>query len=153
MFFFFPSNVFIYPFPSPTSHSSSSHSPLHSRGCSAFTMPPRSLGPQVSWGLSVSSPTEARPGTPLCQEPWTSLCMSLIGDSVSEGFLGYGLVETVSLPLESPNSIMEVPDFHPIDGYKYLLLSQSAASRAFLRTAMPGSHLSGHYIAQCALMG
>jgi hypothetical protein len=40
-----------------------------------------------------------------------------------------------------PNSATGVPNFSPMVGYKYLLLFQSTASRASLRTAMPSSLL------------
>jgi hypothetical protein len=52
---------------------------LSPRGCPPTTTRPRhSLGPQVSRGLSASSPTEARPGSPLlymCLRSRTSSCM------------------------------------------------------------------------------
>ena len=41
----------------------------------------------------------------------------------------------------SPYSTIGVADFSPMVGYKYLLLSQSAAGRASQGTAMSGSHL------------
>ena len=51
------------------------------------TRPPHSLKPQVSWGLGSSSPTEARPGSPLLYMWWgdgsADICY-LVGGSVSE---------------------------------------------------------------------
>lgn len=83
----------------PMSHSSLSHffSLLSLRGCPppSTTMLPPSLGPQDSLGLSASSPTEVRPGRPLlymCQGPWTSLCMLLVGASVSGSSMGSELL-------------------------------------------------------------
>ena len=53
------------------------------------TRPP-SLELQGSGGWSASFPTEAWPGRLLCQGPWTSPCMLLVGSSVSES--PWGLV-------------------------------------------------------------
>ena len=81
--------LFIYipnvaPHLGPPSQSSSLHppspSPLRVSSCSPFPSPkhPSSLEHQVSMGLGVSSPSEAKQGSPLlhmCQGPRTSLCM------------------------------------------------------------------------------
>ena len=67
---------------------------------------PCSLEPQVSRELGLSSPSETRPGRLLlymCQGPPTSLCMLLVGGSVSGISLESGLVETACLPMESPS--------------------------------------------------
>jgi hypothetical protein len=54
------------------------------------TRPPPFLGPQVSRGLSASSPTEAWPLLCLCQKPQTGLCVLLVGGSISGRPLGSG---------------------------------------------------------------
>ena len=60
------------------SHSFHSFSALSPSGCSPSRGIPTSLGPQVSWGLGASSPTEASPGSPLPYMCWgycTRPCM------------------------------------------------------------------------------
>ena len=96
--------------PGPHSHSSLSHSSslLPLKGCSPTpTRPSSSWGPQVSRELSISSPTEGRPGSPLLHmywEPWTSSCM-LPGWWLSVWELPQvGLFETAGLPMGSPSS-------------------------------------------------
>jgi hypothetical protein len=68
--------------------------------------------------------------------------------SVSERSHGFGLVETVGLPMGSPSSLSSFPnsttgilDSSTMVGCKYLCLSQSAACWASQRTAMLGSSL------------
>jgi hypothetical protein len=66
------------------------------------TRPPNSLGPQVSWGLGVSSLTESRPSSPLlymCWGPHTSWCMLPGGGSLSGRSWWFRLVETVGHPI------------------------------------------------------
>jgi hypothetical protein len=106
--------------PSPPSHNSStrSSSNLPWRGGSPLCPPTRhlsSLGPQVSQGLGASSPTEARPDSPLlymCQGPWLSPCI-LPGWWFSLWELqGSGLVESaglsMGLPFPSASSILSL---------------------------------------------
>lgn len=93
--------------------------------------PPSSLGPQVSQGLSIFSPAEARPGRHLlymCQEPQTDSCMLLVGGSVSGSSPG-------------PGQLRLLVFFSPMVGCKHLCLSQSAAGRASQRTALPSAPL------------
>jgi hypothetical protein len=98
--------------------------------------------------LGASSPTEARPGSPLLYICWdlglAHVCC-LVGGSVSERTQGFRLIETVvglamGLPSSSsassslsPNSTAGVSDFSLMVGCNYLLLSQSAACWASLR--------------------
>ena len=69
----------------------------YARAC--FPLPssrhPLSLEPQISGGLGSSSPTEARPDSPLlymCWEPWTSPCMltQSLGAPGNRGKSSYG---------------------------------------------------------------
>ena len=105
--------IFIVQFPSPptlSSHSSSSHSPspLSPRGCPlTHARPQHSLGPQVSQGLGTTSPTQARPGTPLlymCLAPRPGHKCCLVGGLVSERSQEFRLVETAGLPIGLPSS-------------------------------------------------
>ena len=60
------------------SHSFHSFSALSPSGCSPSRGIPTSLGPQVSWGLGASSPTEVSPSSPLLYMCWgycTRPCM------------------------------------------------------------------------------
>ena len=69
--------------------------------------PLHSLGPPVSQGLGASSPTEARPGSPLlymCQGQVPARVCCLVDGSVSERSLGSRLVETAGLPMGLPSS-------------------------------------------------
>jgi hypothetical protein len=57
----------------------------------------------------------------------------------------YGVAFLFSVFNLSPNSLIRVPEFGSVVGYKYLVLSQSAAGRASLRTAMSGcKHISNN---------
>lgn len=99
-FIYFHSSRFLPSPPLNHSYSSHSYSPWPLWGCSHHYHG-ASLNPQVSWGLSTAS-TEARPGRALlhmCQGPQTSLCMLLVGDSVSGSSLGSGLVKIAGLPM------------------------------------------------------
>lgn len=125
--------------------------PLASReDASSDIRPPPSLGPQIYPGLITFSNTEARPCRALlhmCQGSRTSPCMLLVGDSVFGNSMWSVLVATAGLALGllslSISSIIPLilPDFSPMVGFKYLLLSQTAAHRASQRTAMQGSCL------------
>jgi hypothetical protein len=94
--------------------------------------PPLPLWLQVSWRLITYSLTEARPLLYMCQGPWTSLCMFLVGGSVSGSSLGSELVEIAGLPMEllSPSASSVLPLIQPqgsrlqFNGWwKYLHLS------------------------------
>lgn len=103
------------------SHISSSHyfPPLPLRGCfPPNTRPLPSLGPQITQGLNISSPTKAWPGRLLlylCQWPLTDPYMLLVGCSVSGSSLGSELVETAGLPLGliSPSASSILPLIQP----------------------------------------
>jgi hypothetical protein len=90
-----------YPIPPP---------PCLQEGVPTTTRPPPSLGPQVSGILGTSSPTEARPVSPLlhmCQRGLKGLgpahVCCLIGGSVSGSSLGSELVEIDGLPMGLPS--------------------------------------------------
>jgi len=80
------------------------------------TRSPPSLGPPVSKGSRVCSPTEARPGRPLLYMCWqvgahgTARVWRLVHGSVSASSLGSWYVDTVSLSMELtsplPSSIL-----------------------------------------------
>lgn len=103
----------------PTAHSFLSHSSsLPQREGAPPISPPLFLGPQISRGLTTSSPL--RPDQAdllyLCQGPLTSLCMLLVGGS-SLSSLGSGSACWfscgVALPFSfnpSPNSTVGVPN-------------------------------------------
>ena len=70
-----PSHYLLLVCPSTAPHPISS---LVSKMFSIPARPPHSLGPQASGGLGASSPTEARPGSPLlymCWETQTPSCV------------------------------------------------------------------------------
>jgi hypothetical protein len=112
---------------------------------------PPFLGPNVSWGLDSSAPTEARPGSPLlyvCQGPPISWCMlpgwwlsiwEISGVQVSwDCWIPYGVALLLSFFQHFPNSTTGVPSFCPKFGCQYLHLSQSAACCSSQSTAMLG---------------
>ena len=71
-------------------------------------LPLPSLGPQSSWGLGTSPPTEVRPGCPLlymCWSLWPAHVCCLVGGSVSGNSLRSGLVDTACLPVGWPFSL------------------------------------------------
>ena len=115
---------------------------------------PPSLGHWVSTGLGLSSPNEARQGSPLLhmyQGPWTSPCIlfswwlslwQLIGVWVNwYSWFSYGVSILYGYFNLCPNSFIGVPDISPMIDFKYLHLFQSAAGRDSQRTAMLGSCL------------
>jgi hypothetical protein len=100
--FFFNFNYFIYLHSSPCPRSRSPFPlfiilvlfPLPLRDCSIPQASSPSLGPLVSQGLRISSPSEAQPGRPLL---YICPCMFLVGDSVSGNSLCFRLVEIAAL--------------------------------------------------------
>jgi len=66
--------------------------PCHWEGSLLPIRPPHSVGPQGSWGLSTTSPTNPDQVC-MCQGPWTSL----VGGSVPGSSLKYELIEKVGV--------------------------------------------------------
>ena len=76
------------------------------------TRPHLFLGPQVHQGFSTSSPTDIRPGRTLlhmCQGPWTSFSVLLVGGPGSGSSMGSGLVENGDLHMK----LLSLPAFNP----------------------------------------
>ena len=96
---------------------------------------------QVSTELDISSPTEARQGSPLLHMlggPRSALVCSSVGHSVSGSsqrskVLTMLIFEHMTISLRdfnsSPNSFSRVPGLHPMLGCGYLHLLQSTALR------------------------
>ena len=88
--------------------------PTHPPSSSSAPHPPL-LGHRVSIGLSTSSPTEARQGSPLLHMCWghrpAYVCPLLFG-LVSGSSEGSRLVDTVVLPMGLP--ALSAPSDHPL---------------------------------------
>ena len=104
------------------------------------TRPPHSLGPQISWGLGLSSLIEPKTSSPLlymCWEPHISWCMlnswwssvwEISGVQVNRDcWFSYRVTILLSFSQLFPNSMSGVSSFCPMLGYKYLHLTLSAA--------------------------
>jgi hypothetical protein len=140
--------------PSSSSHSSSQVSKEVPTTTTRPTRPAHSLWSHVSWGLGASSPTEARPSSPLlymCWRPHISWCMlpgwwlsiwEILGVLVNwDCWSSYGVALLLSFFQLFPNLTTGVPSFCPLVGCQYLCLTHSAVCWASQRAAILGSCL------------
>jgi hypothetical protein len=118
------------------------------------TWPLNSLGPPVSWGLVISSLNEHRPGSPLLYvfwgpqiiwymlPVWWSSVWEISGVQVNwDCWSSYRIALLLSFFQSFPNSNTAISCFWPLVGYKYLLLTLSAACWVFRSVVMLGPFL------------